>query len=430
MVRDEATRYEQFCQFKQQVRGSDSHMIVGIDVAKDRHHAFFGMPTGRTLLRRLIFDNSRDGFEQLTTRAEQLRRQHGLSQVVYAVEPTGNYHKPLAHWLQSHDQMLVLVSNKAIAENRQTLDGRWDKNDTKDSANVADLVCQGKCQFFEKPEPDIVTLRSLLALRRRLKKYEHALRMQIRNGLIVKYFPEFDALWGSCLEENLRLVGECLSPRQIIEMGFDAFVNTVTSKDRGERQLQRLKKIYAAAKTSVGCPMDEEARFEAKMIAGRMKNQREKVKETEAHIEAVCRRFMYYHLLRTMPGFGPIVSAWVLGCIGNPHRFAGRKQVIRLAGLDLNAKRSGKRSDSAVAVISKRGNTDLRYALYQASKVATASDKHFRELFTRYLSGREKERGIRTKMRVKLAAKMLVIAWTMMKNETAFNPELLEVNMA
>jgi transposase len=195
--------YEQFCQFKQQVRGSDSHLIVGIDVAKDRHHAFFGMPTGRTLLRRLIFDNSRDGFEQLTTRAEQLRRQHGLSQVVYAVEPTGNYHKPPAHWLQSHDQMLVLVSNKAIAENRQTLDGRWDKNDTKDSANVADLVCQGKCQFFERPEPDIVTLRSLLALRRRLKKDEHALRMQIRNGLIVKYFPEFDALWGSCLEENL-----------------------------------------------------------------------------------------------------------------------------------------------------------------------------------------------------------------------------------
>jgi hypothetical protein len=37
--------------------------------------------------------------------------------------------------------------------------------------------------------------------------------------------------------------------------------------------------------------MDEEARFEAKVIAGRMKNQREKVKETEAHIEAVCRRF-------------------------------------------------------------------------------------------------------------------------------------------
>jgi transposase len=124
------------------------------------------------------------------------------------------------------------------------------------------------------------------------------------------------------------------------------------------------------------------------------------------------------------------VASTFLGCIGDPHRFDGRKQVIRLAGLDLNAKRSGKRSDSAVAVISKRGNTDLRYALYQASIIATTSDKHFRELFTRYLSGREKKRGIKTKMRVKLAAKMLVIAWTMMKNETAFNPEFLEANMA
>jgi hypothetical protein len=65
----------------------------------------------------------------------------------------------------------------------------------------------------------------------------------------------------------------------------------VTSKDRGERQLQRLKKIYEAAKVSVGCPMDEEARFEAKMIAGRMKQLREQVKETEARIEQVCRRF-------------------------------------------------------------------------------------------------------------------------------------------
>jgi transposase len=120
----------------------------------------------------------------------------------------------------------------------------------------------------------------------------------------------------------------------------------------------------------------------------------------------------------------------VLGRIGDAHRFKGRKQVLRLAGLDLNAKRSGKRSASAVPVISKRGNASLRYALYQASVVATVYDEHFRELFTRYLTGREKERGIKTKMRVKLAAKMLVIAWTMMKNETAFNPELLEVNPA
>ena len=47
--------------------------------------------------------------------------------------------------------------------------------------------------------------------------------------------------------------------------------------------------------------------------------------------------------------------------------------------------------------------------------------------FENLLRGREKEKGIRTKMRVKLSAKMLVIAWTMMKKAQEFNPDLLKI---
>jgi len=45
--------------------------------------------------------------------------------------------------------------------------------------------------------------------------------------------------------------------------------------------------------------------------------------------------------------------------------------------------------------------------------------------FTEKLRGREKEKGIKTKMRVKLSAKMLVIAWTLMKRKEYFDPEKL-----
>jgi transposase len=44
-----------------------------------------------------------------------------------------------------------------------------------------------------------------------------------------------------------------------------------------------------------------------------------------------------------------------------------------------------------------------------------------------FLEGRQREKGIRTKMRVKLAAKMLVIAWTLMKRKEPFNPALVIV---
>ena len=396
MNESEVTRYEKFCQFRAEIRASGNHLIVGIDVAKDRHHAFFGTAFGQTLLRRLLFDNNRAGFKRLIERASQLQIAHGLDRVVYGLEPTGNYHKPLSSWLLSQDQMLVLVSSKAISDNRQTLDGRWDKNDTKDSANVADLIAQGKCQFFEVPDPRLVELRNLLSLRRRLKKDEHSVRMQIRNGLVTKYFPELDLHWGSCLTENLAIVRWCLDPRKITAMGFDKFVRQVTRRDRGIRQQKRLMRIYEAAAVSIGSPMDNAAQFEAHLLVERLERISEKVGQTEAEVKDLCDGFPVYRRLLTIPGFGPYVSSIVLARIGDPHRFIGRKQVIRLGGFDLNANRSGKRSNDAVPVISKRGNSELRYALYQAAQIASYHNDRFRALFSRYLEGRQQERGIKT----------------------------------
>ena len=115
----------------------------------------------------------------------------------------------------------------------------------------------------------------------------------------------------------------------------------------------------------------------------------------------------------------------VLGAVGNPFRFEKTKQVLKMSGFDLGANRSGKRSDAATPVISKKGKADLRYALYQAALVASTKNRHFIIYYTNKLKGREREKGIKTKMRVKLAAKLLVIAWTLMKQKEPFNPGYL-----
>ena len=137
--------------------------------------------------------------------------------------------------------------------------------------------------------------------------------------------------------------------------------------------------------------------------------------------------FSEYECLLSIPGFGPDVSSKVLGAIGDPFRFQNGKQVLKLAGLDLNAERSGKSSELARPVISKKGKADLRYALYQAALIASTKNQYFMRYYTRKLRGREKEKGIQTKMRVKLAAKMLLIAWTLMKKKEAFDPAYLNL---
>ena len=153
-----------FVTLRQEVRHSEQYLIVGIDIAKDWHHAFFGTATGKTLLRRLVFSNDHEGFRKLLDQAEALRVQHGLKKVVFGMEPTANYHKPLGEYLITLGKTMVLVSGVTVARNRESLDGRWDKHDVKDSANVADLISQGKCLYYEYPSAALRGLRGLLSL--------------------------------------------------------------------------------------------------------------------------------------------------------------------------------------------------------------------------------------------------------------------------
>ena len=59
--------------------------------------------------------------------------------------------------------------------------------------------------------------------------------------------------------------------------------------------------------------------------------------------------------------------------------------------------------------------------------IASTKNQDFMRYYTRKLEGRQKEKGIQTKMWVKLSAKMLLIAWTLMKKKEAFDPVYLKV---
>ena len=427
MSNQEIIRRRQYCQIVKEITGSDQYLVVGIDVGKDKHHAFMGSATGKSLFRKLIFENNMDGFSMLLKTAEAIKSQNSLSKIVFGVEPTGNYHKPLARHLIRCDCNVVLVSGVAVKRNRELLDGRWDKHDTKCAANIADLVSRKRCLYYDSPSPGIIELRSLLSLRRRLKKEEHSLRMRIRNNLLSQYFPELDRFYSACESESLAIVKWFLNPDQIAGMDFESFFQMVTRTRRGTAQLLRLRKIHQQAIESIGCPMGSAAAFEAQLLVEKLKQVRQQLKETETAIKDVALEFAEYSCLLTIPGFGPYISARVLASIGDPFRFKNRKQLIKMAGYDLCAKRSGKTSDKAIPVISKKGNGELRYALYQAAKVASARVDLFRTYFTRLIRGRERERGIKTKMCVKLAAKMLIIAWTLMKKREVFDPAHLNI---
>src|SRR5512142_591350 len=266
-------------------------------------------------------------------------------------------------------------------------------------------------------------VRTLLTLKKRLKKREHGLSACIRNNLIAEYFPELDQHYGSL--ETLSVVRECLDPSELAGMEYDAFCRAVAPGRMTLARERRMGRIWRAAVDSIGCTMGEAASFEAQVMVDSLKQIRQTIRSVDDKLEDACLQFPEYTYLLSIPGFGPDVSAKVLGAIGDPYRFTSAKQVLKMAGLDLCAKRSGKTSNTATPVISKQGKSDIRKALYHAAMIASHRNKDFIAYFTNKLKGRAKEKGISMKMRIKLAAKLLIIAWTLMKKKEVFDPACL-----
>ena len=417
-------RLATFRALKEEIRGSADHLLVGIDVAKDRHHSFFGTPTGKTLRKRFVFDNTRAGIDQLLALADDLQTRHGLTRRVFGLEPTGIYHKPLLENLLQRGETAVLVSNVAVARNRELLDGRWDKNDTADSANVTDLVAQARCLFADAPGAQLRELRHLVSARVRYKKAEHALRMRIRNHVVAQFFPELDHAYGQGGLDTivLAVIRNGVDPRQIARMEFEAFWNRIAAPRWGKVQEPRVRAVWEDAKVSIGCVMDDAVRWEAPHLVEQLDGLRTDLRDLELRMHTAAQRMPGYRCVTSIPGVGPVLAAMILAAIGDPHRFQHARQVLRLAGLDLCASRSGKSSDRAVPKISKQGKGGLRYALVQASIGASRTNAVTRTYFSRLLKGREQERGIKLKMHVKMAAKLLVVAWTLMKRDETFDP--------
>jgi len=274
------------------------------------------------------------------------------------------------------------------------------------------------------PEESLQKLRSLITFRLRVKKQEHALQVRLRNNIFAQYFPELDKV-GIHADQNdlvLSIAEHCLDPKEIARMEFTDFLKLVVSRKLGISREKSLREVWEAAGYSVGCLVHDEARWETKTMVHELKAIREIAKESELRMEKIAQQFPEYQCLLSIPGFGPVISAMVLGTIGDPSRFENQGQVLRLAGLDLCASRSGKKSDSAKPVISKQGKSALRYALVQAATSSSISNPGVRSYYSGLIKGRELERGIRLKMKVKLAAKLLVTAWTLMKRRETYNP--------
>jgi len=412
------SRIEQFRQLKSTIRGNKNILIVGIDVSKRSSVACITDASGTIYMKKFKFLNSVAGANDIMKKALSIKQSLIKKDIVWALEPTGNYHKPLAAFLLRHACMVVGVSTVAAKENRKSLDGRWKKNDPKDAHNVADLVSQGK-MFFYNDNPQAQTMKQLLKLRQRFAKELSATKARLRNNHFALFFPEIDGLYTDISHpEVLMLLRHYPTAEDIRAVSFEQFQSIFRHRKVSRVSQQRIYELWHRAQQSIALPKIPSVNIEIKSTLELIASLQQQITSIERHLEKICSLNPAYRRLLSLPGYGPIISATFLAAVGSIDCFSKASQLTKLAGLDLEYVHSG--TFKGIAKVSKKGNSLLRYKLCSAA-IYALNNPTIRSLQNAYLTRRENTSQNKAKFRIKLADKLLRTAFAILKHQHSFD---------
>ena len=165
--------------------------LVAIDVAKAWNMVLIEEPGGKH--QRFRVANTRADHDRFV---ELLKEKVGCCTV--ALEPTGNYHRPLAHRLLSEGFEVHLVSSLAAARFREAMFNSWDKNDPKDTVVILELLKQGRVlRYYDPLVARIHDLQELSKTYVQITKARTRLQHSILTHHLPLYWPEFGRYWHS-----------------------------------------------------------------------------------------------------------------------------------------------------------------------------------------------------------------------------------------
>ena len=119
--------------------------LVAIDVAKHRNEVLIEAVRGGRR-RRMTILNTRADHDKLITSLQAMQKP-----IVVGLEPTGNYHRVLAHRLIEAGFGVRLISSMALARIREALHNGWDKNDPKDAQVILHMLGIGATMVYQDP---------------------------------------------------------------------------------------------------------------------------------------------------------------------------------------------------------------------------------------------------------------------------------------
>jgi transposase len=394
--------------------------LVAIDIAKDGHDVVIEAPA-RSRRRRCRMANTAADYQRL---ADYLRRSDAPALIGF--EATGNYHRPLAFFLESQGFALRLIATLALARTREAMNNSWDKNDPRDAQVILHLLKTGLSQTWCDPRPRGTNdAQELSKTHQQVTLARTRVWHRLRNHYFALYFPEIERFIRSSEVDWLVEFLRCFpTPRAITELSPEQFTaHAWNLVGRRVAKSKLLAEIYTTAQRSVGVPVELESSAVAmfRLVLEEylsLSHMRQIIAQRAA---AILSDSTDAQRLMTIPGIGPATALTIMAEAGDLRRFAHYRQFLTFRGMNLSTRQSGRfRGQSR---LSKYGNARLRTACWMAAQSAVRMrDNSFRRKFDRYLRTNPGDVDLRRKAYVAVAAKLARVAHGLVKTGTDYRP--------
>lgn len=389
-------------------------IYAGVDIAKVDHVIGAVDETGAEAARPMKFKNSEAGFERCIAWLESVAESE--DDVFVGMEATGHYWKACFAYLMAAGYRVCVVNPMQVHAMRKLKSLSGVKNDRIDSWLIAETLRQGDYDETRLATDEVQALKQLTRYHQGLKQELAAVKTQA-ICVLDAYFPEYAALFSDMFgAASLKVLAECPTPSEVARKRASSIAKLLSEGSRGRLGDAKAAEIKAAAKSSVGIRLGEEAAsFQVRTMVSQVEFLNATIAKVEKEVASLLEKVEPN--ITTIPGVSTTTGAQIAAEIGDVRRFRNAASIVKYAGLNSGVDESGKYSAEGVP-ITKHGSPYLRRSLWLAANRARQYDPRLKEYYDKL---RRKGKPHRVAVTA-VARKLCHVVYAVMRDGKPYDP--------
>ena len=355
-------------------------ILVGIDVASTKHDIVITNHLGELFNKHFTIENSRLGYKKLLSEISLAKEFFKDSNVRIGLESTGHYSRNILHFLILEGYDIMFINPLLTNMDRKASSVRKTKTDSIDAKAICMFLIRNQNDFkpYTLSSYHIDELKILVRQRKSLQKQLNRTSNQLR-AYIDQAFPEYHKLFKKLLSNtSLTLLSSYASLTEFKRIRVNTLSELIRKFSKGRHGLAKAELLKSLAKDSIG--------IDSESLSLSIKQSVQTIRSLEMQVNQI-NDLLEHHIteskttLLSIPGIGIQTGAIILAEIGDVNRFKTDDALLAFAGLDPSVYQSGNYEGNFK--ISKRGSSILRWAIFQAAKIAVIHDPVFNAYYVK-----------------------------------------------